>query len=235
MMDLKKDMRVHVKSEFLEGTGTILYVDYSSYFCPVAVKLDNAIDHHQYYRFEPNEVKPLVHLKSELVVLNKEAVKLEQAARAFLLASSSTRVKPKIPEVRKEYVVDNEPPVNLTVQLKQKINGYSFKTGEIFRASGTGSIYDTCYYLYDLKTGKLRGCMLKEYFEVIETAEIGVHEVLEVSNTNVHEVDEEAKIAARFERRFAKLKEMLSVRKPKTDAEKLEAKGQLTLFDVMEV
>lgn len=235
MNNLKKGMRVHAKSKFLEGTGEILYIDYNSFFCPVAVKLDNAIDQHQYYRFEVTEVKELVKLGGELVVLNEKVVELEKAARAFLLVGSSTRVKPKIPEVRKEYVIDNDPPVNITVRLKEKIKGYSFKAGEVFKASGTGSVYDTCYYLYDLKTGKLRGCMLKGFFEVIENVESAPCEVLEVPNTKVTEVDEEAEIVARFERRYAKLKEMLSVRKAKTDAEKLEAKGQLTLFDVMGV
>lgn len=225
MNDLQKGMRVYAKSKFLEGAGEILYIDYSSFFCPVAVKLDNAIDQHQYYRFEVTEV---VQLKGEQV--EPEAKQVEEVEKV-----SSTEVKPKIPEVRKEYVIDNNPPVNVTVRLKEKINGYSFKAGETFRASGTGSVYDTCYYLYDLKSGKLRGCMLKEFFEVIENVENAPCEVLEETNTNVTETDEEAKIAARFERRYAKLKEILSVKQPKTDAEKLEAKGQLTLFDVMEV
>lgn len=225
MNNLQKGMRVYAKSKFLEGAGEILYIDYSSYFCPVAVKLDNAIDQHQYYRFEVNE---LVQLEGEQV--EQEVKQVEEVEEL-----SSTEVKLKIPEARKEYVIDNDPPVNITVRLKEKINGYSFKAGEIFRASGTGSVYDTCYYLYDLKTGKLRGCMLKEFFEVIETAEIPAQDVLEVPNSNVNEMDEEAEIAAKFERRYARLKEILSVKKPKTDAEKLEAKGQITLFDVMEV
>lgn len=254
----KENMHVIVDSVFGKGTGIIRHVS-DFFFCPVQVELDKPNeDGHKMVRFKFDEIKPLemtVEQGSEKTLSDKLAERLD-------FIRNYEEVEPEdepeeiqeIPEVEPEpeqvepIIVDENPPINLVVRLIRKIRGYSFEGGEIFKASLTGSKYDTCYYLYDWETGEKRGCMLKEFFEELQEHEIDELEAFVDFNTNTPEEPEtieieepeqpkvepeEDSIFEKVEKRVSKLKDTFGKKKPKTVQDALELKGQVTLFDLL--
>lgn len=261
---IRENMLVTVNSTFGQGLGWVKDVS-DFFFCPVQVELFQPDEHgHKLIRFEYAEVEPVEFTVSTTKQALLEIVEEEVEPTEF---SEIEEVEPELneeyePEVNmgevpntgkklfeeavQAFVVDKNPPINLFVRLKEKISGYSFKKGEVFKASGTGTIYDTCYYIYDIETGKQRGCMLKECFDIIQEHEIGSVEVFEEPSVNTPEVVEEPEIkepekpieedtiSKKIEKRVAKLKDTFKSKKPKTVQDALELKGQATLFDFLE-
>jgi len=263
----KENMHVIVDSVFGKGTGIIRHVS-DFFFCPVQVELDKPNeDGHKMVRFKFDEIKPLemtVEQGSEKTLSDKLAERLdfirnyeevepevepEEIQEIPEVEPEPEQVEPvTVEQAKKSFIVDENPEINLFVRLKEKITGYSFKKGEVFKASLTGSIYDTCYYIYDIKTGEKRGCMLKECFDIIQEPEIDEIEVFEDENINTPEEPEtieikepeqpkvepeEDSIFEKVEKRVSKLKDTFGKKKPKSVQDALELKGQVTLFDLL--
>lgn len=235
-MMIQENILVNVNSAFGQGLGIVRHVsDFS--FSPIQVELfEPDEDGHKFIRFYHNEVTPVEYLQP-IECLYPEEVELE----VELVGNEITlQVEPEPEEVEPEepLIIDENPPIDKFVRMIKKCAGYSFKVGDIFKASGTGSKYDTCYYLYDLETGKQRGCMLKEFFEIIDSPE-NVQNAPEIVPEPVKVIEPERdlddEITAKVERRIEMLKQTFKKKKPKQTRDVLELKGQVTLFDILEV
>jgi hypothetical protein len=150
---IQEKMLVNVTSAFGNGFGWVQHIsDFS--FCPVQVELLEAgPDGHKMIRFYHKEVEPVYSIVHPNVPVVEDFVRVKEV-----------EVKPEAPEVEHK---KEKPPVNMIVQMTDEIKGYSFKQGDVFAASEVGSKYNSCYYLYDPISFELRGCMVKEAFQLL--------------------------------------------------------------------
>jgi hypothetical protein len=161
-MELKEKMRVKVNSPFGVGFGWIEHIS-DFFYCPVQVKLDEpSYDGHSLMRFDFAELEPVMFLQPVECLWPEEVepqVELTKEPEKVEVEPEAVEVEPK----------KEKPPINMLVQLANEIKGYSFKKGDVFAASEVGTKYNSCYYLYDPVTFKLRGCMIKEAFHLLYT------------------------------------------------------------------
>lgn len=212
----------------IQGMGNIHYID-SEAIIPIQVELDNAkLLGQKLYRFYATEVELVENAEFEEL--------LERKARAHLLICSEVEpIKEPEPE-EQDPLVELKPPVNMVVRMVQKIPGYSFNPGDVFAASETSSSYNTCYYLYDPYSFELRGCMVKEAFELLYT-DVSASVIskkaalMEFVKKSIEAPKKEIK------QRKGKVKPEVKrpPKKPKTVFEVLESKGQMSIFDFEEV
>jgi hypothetical protein len=149
---IQEKMLVNVTSAFGNGLGWVQHIsDFS--FSPIQVELfEGGADGHKLIRFYHHEVEPvysIVHPNVPVIEYEEKPIKAE--------------VEPEEPEVEPK----GKPSVNMIVQMTDEIKGYSFKQGDVFAASEVGSKYNSCYYLYDPISFELRGCMVKEAFQLL--------------------------------------------------------------------
>lgn len=228
-MKLKCEDRVNVKSLFISGAGTIVDISDNSIY-PIQVEMDVADETgHKLFRFSPAEVKPL-----EGEELHQEEEKPENEA----------------PEASEEVLEDVEeetpekPPVHMLIEMVEEIKGYSFKVGDVFAASETGSGYNTCYYLFNPVTFEARGCMVKEAFKLLysnlsaseitskaqirQTVRKAVEKPLAITVESLKEAekrDKELQEQAKKAQKKPKLK--------KVTYRELEEAGQTSIFDFL--
>lgn len=217
-MELKVKMLVKVSGAFANGLGWIEDISNSNFY-PVQVKLlvPNE-DGHSTIRFDYAEVEPVFFMVEPTENSEKE------------------EVEPEVVEVEPE-----KPKVHMLVRMVSRINGYSFKEGDVFAASETGSGYNTCYYLFDPVTFIQRGCMVKEAFELLgenlSPADITKKAQIRQVVTNAVEKPRKAVktevnvIAPETKEKPKKAKK----KRYKTVFDALEDKGQMNIFDFLEV
>jgi hypothetical protein len=157
---IQEKMLVNVTSSFGSGLGWVQHIsDFA--FSPIQVELfKGGADGHKTIRFYHSEVEPVQFLQP-IECLWPEEVELEVKLDEKPV---EVEVEPEAPEVEPK---KEKPPVNMIVQMTDEIKGYSFKQGDIFAASEVGSKYNSCYYLYDPVSFELRGCMVKEAFQLL--------------------------------------------------------------------
>lgn len=231
-MELKVKMLVRVSGAFANGLGWIEDISNSTFY-PVQVKLlvPNE-DGHSTIRFDYAEVEPvfsIVEPKEEKTLSDKLIERLD-------FIRNIEEVEPEAEEVELE-----KPKVHMLVRMTKRINGYSFKEGDVFAASDTSSGYNTCYYLFDPVTFIQRGCMVKEAFELLHenlsAADITRKAQIRQVVTNAVEKPRKAikkevdVIAPEAKEKPKKAKK----KRYRTVFEALEAKGQMNIFEFEEV
>jgi hypothetical protein len=185
---------------------------------------------HKFIRFYHNEVTPVECLQP-IECLYPDEVEPVQAEVELPEKTEKVEVEPE-----PEQVEPAKPPIHMLVRMTDELKGYSFKQGEVFAASETGSGYNACYYIYDPFTFKQRGCVVKEVFELLYK-DLSVSQITEKASLRefVKKAIEKPKqpknsdLQAKPEEKPIKAK----VKKRNTLYRALEEAGQMNIFDLL--